>query len=85
MKTSANGTEARSQRREPTRHGPVRLNDLGDQERGVVDLLARGCVDRDIAFALGLSEVTVKCDLARVRRRLGARNRVDIVRLAIIE
>ena len=54
---------------------PLRLRDLSDRGRGIVDLLLRGCRDRDIGFALGLSEATVKCHLANVRRNLAVHGR----------
>lgn len=61
------------------------LKDLSDSERSVVDLLLRGCRNQDLAFALGLSEGTVKYHLVRVRRKLRARNCVEVARLALVE
>ena len=63
---------------------PLRLSDLSDRERGIVDRLLRGCRARDIAFALGLSEATVNCQLANIRRKLAVRNSVEIARLAFV-
>ena len=39
----------------------------------------RGGTNRDVAARLGISEQTVKNNLSRVFRKLGVRNRVELV------
>jgi DNA-binding CsgD family transcriptional regulator len=58
---------------------------LTPRQRDVVLRVALGHTNREIAQALGLSENTVRNALVEVRRRLGAANRADIVRLAVLD
>ena len=52
---------------------------LTRREREVLDLLAAGLSNRDIAGTLGISENTVKNHLARVLEKLQARSRMEAV------
>ena len=52
---------------------------LTRREREVLDLLAGGLSNRDIAGRLGISENTVKNHLARVLEKLQARSRMEAV------
>ncbi len=61
------------------------MKELSKAARSVVDLLVRGRRNEDLAFALGLREGTVKCHLVRVRRKMRARNCVEVARLALVE
>lgn len=57
---------------------------LTERQRDLVVRVALGHTNREIAAALGLSENTVRNALVSVRNRLGASNRADIVRLAVL-
>jgi DNA-binding CsgD family transcriptional regulator len=52
---------------------------LSERERAVVDHLARGRSNREIAEALMLSPETVKKHVGRLMRKLGASNRAEVV------
>ena len=52
---------------------------LTKREREVLDLVAAGLSNRDIAGTLGISENTVKNHLARVLEKLQARSRMEAV------
>jgi DNA-binding NarL/FixJ family response regulator len=63
--------------------GPVSGHPLTVKEREVLDLLAKGMSNRDIAATLVISTATVKSHLAHLYEKLGARNRQDAVGRAI--
>lgn len=52
---------------------------LSGRERGVVTLVARGLNNAEIAAALELSPLTVKTHISRIMRKLGARDRAQLV------
>ena len=55
---------------------------LSDREREVLDLIARGSTNREIAGELFLSPHTVKEHTSSLYRKLGARNRAEAVQKA---
>jgi DNA-binding NarL/FixJ family response regulator len=55
---------------------------LSEREREVLDLIAVGSTNKEIAEALYLSPYTVKEHTSAVYRKLGARNRAEAVQLA---
>ncbi len=55
---------------------------LTERERGVLDLIAAGSTNREIAQQLYLSPHTVKEHTSALYRKLGARNRAEAVRRA---
>jgi DNA-binding CsgD family transcriptional regulator len=57
---------------------------LTARQRELVVRVALGQTNREIAVALSLSENTVRNLLVEVRARLGAANRAEIVRLAVL-
>ena len=65
---------------EPTAHQPAPL--LTEREREVLDLIAAGSTNREIAQRLYLSPHTVKEHTSAVYRKLEARNRAEAVQRA---
>lgn len=55
---------------------------LSDRERTVLDVASKGGSTRDIAAELHLSTSTVRNYLSSAFEKLGARNRIDAVRIA---
>ena len=53
------------------------------REREILDLLREGLPNKEIAYRLNVSEVTVKSHLCNVFRKLGVQNRVQAARFAI--
>ncbi len=54
-----------------------------DRERQILELIAHGETDHDIAVRLGISEHTVHSHLDRLRDKIGSRRRADLTRFAI--
>jgi DNA-binding NarL/FixJ family response regulator len=52
---------------------------LAAREREVVELVAAGCSNGEIAAELRITESTVKTRLARAQQKLGLRDRVHVV------
>lgn len=57
---------------------------LTPRQREIVELAALGHTNQAIASSLGRSTNTVRNQLAEAMRRLGAANRADVVRLAVL-
>jgi DNA-binding NarL/FixJ family response regulator len=65
---------------ERLRSGPaqdVRLQSLSKQERRVLDLVAEGCTNRQIAEAMFLSDKTIKNYVSSVMSKLGVERRTE--------
>jgi two-component system nitrate/nitrite response regulator NarL len=56
---------------------------LTPREIDVLRLLVRGMADKAIARELGIASITVRLHLHNAFRKMGARNRVDAVRIAL--
>jgi len=59
------------------------LESLSDREREVLTQVAQGYTNQHTADQLGLSVKTVESYRARLMKKLGLKNRADLVRLAI--
>lgn len=56
---------------------------LTARETDVIRMLARGLGNKTIAYELGIAEITVRLHLQSAFRKMGARNRVDALRIAL--
>jgi DNA-binding NarL/FixJ family response regulator len=66
-----------------TAEGPRGAHPLTVKEREVLDLLAKGLSNREIATTMVVSTTTVKSHLSNIYEKLGAKNRQDAVGRAI--
>jgi DNA-binding NarL/FixJ family response regulator len=65
---------------------PVELvNDLTDREIEVLQLLAQGLANKQIALALHISEHTVKFHVSSIYARMGVTNRTEAVRKGVLQ
>jgi FixJ family two-component response regulator len=55
---------------------------LTPREREVMDYVVTGMLNKQIASAMNLSEITVKIHRGQVMRKMGARSVADLVRKA---
>lgn len=72
--------EAAALKREPWRDGPPPLN---RRELDIVELLAQGLSDRQIAERLAISHETVRSRVKALRRKLGTSTRAEAVAKAL--
>jgi two-component system response regulator NreC len=67
----------------PPSVGKTPLDSLSDREREVLGQVARGYTNQQIADEIGLSVKTVESYRARLMKKLGLKERADLVRLAL--
>ena len=87
LKAVAAGIEAgrvRRHRRDRTKEVMARFKTLSRREREVMTLVTAGLMNKQVAWRLGLSEVTVKIHRGKVMRKMGVRSLPDLVRMAEI-
>jgi two-component system, NarL family, response regulator NreC len=68
---------------EPQQSSEARYETLSSREREVLQLVAEGCTNQDIADQLGLSIKTVQSHRAAVMDKLGLRDVTHLVRYAV--
>jgi DNA-binding NarL/FixJ family response regulator len=68
-----------------SKHDSGMSEKLTTKQRVVLIHVARGCSNRAIAQRLAVSENTIKWHLKEAFRRLGASNRTDAIRLAMLQ
>lgn len=61
---------------------PVELERLTDREREVLEVIAHGCSNREIAARLTISELTAKTHVSRVLNKLGVSSPVQAAAIA---
>jgi len=76
----AHDAEGRAQRRQ-LEQWQARYNELTPREREVCHLVARGLLNKQIAFELGATEKTIKVHRARVMDKLEVQSVADLVRI----
>src|SRR5262244_2237424 len=59
-----------------------RHEQLTPREREVMDLVVSGLLNKQIAAALGVSEITIKVHRGQVMQKMGAESVADLVRMA---
>jgi two-component system, NarL family, nitrate/nitrite response regulator NarL len=68
----------------PGAHATRSIGNLTPREMDCIEHLMHGSPNREIAGRLAISEVTVKLHLHSAFKKLGARNRSDAVRIAML-
>ena len=65
----------------------INLNEIKitPRDQQVLHLLVQGCSNKEIASHLNLSEQTVKNHVHNILRKVGATDRVDVVKLCEME
>jgi FixJ family two-component response regulator len=75
--SAASLQQAAERRRLEKRHA-----DLSQRERQVMELVVAGLMNKQIAYELGISEITVKAHRGRMMRKMDARSLPGLVQMA---
>lgn len=67
----------------PTGKVPLLYEFLTQRERSVLELLARGMTNKEVAHELGITEVTVRLHTTGARKKMGATTRAQAIALAL--
>jgi len=67
------------------RAGRLSFDNLTPRELDCIEQLVRGSPNREIGLRLAISEITVKLHLNSAFKKMGARNRSDAVRIAMLQ
>lgn len=62
---------------------PQKGDGVTERERQIIDLVCRGCTNREIAESLSLSEHTIKAHLNRIFRKFNASSRSKLITLVM--
>ncbi len=60
----------------------VATETIAPRERVIINLLAKGWTNKEIANKLGVAEVTIKAHLSRLYKRFNVRSRIQLLRYA---
>ncbi|MCS3742084.1 MULTISPECIES: response regulator transcription factor [unclassified Rhizobium] len=82
IERALNRSEKRRAQREHIKAQQMRVKSLSLRETSVFEMIVRGQLNKQIAFALGISERTVKVHRHQVMEKLGARSLADVVLIA---
>ena len=84
--SAVNTALERDSRRLQERHAASlwhsRYESLTNREREVMDLVAQGLLNKQIAATIGIAEKTVKIHRGQVTRKMGVRSVAELVRIA---
>lgn len=83
VKTALDADAARRRAAHEAEGTQRRLSVLTARERQVMDLVARGCHNREIATTLGISPRTVEVHKARVMEKLDVQSVPELVRIVL--
>ena len=61
----------------------ARVADLSPRQREILEMVAKGLLNKQIAYALGISEKTVKMHRALMLERLGVATSAEAIRIAV--
>ena len=67
----------------PTQPNPTMKQVLSAREFEVLEYIARGCKNREIAQNLDIQEVTVRYHIGKILKKLGVKNRTEAACLAV--
>jgi FixJ family two-component response regulator len=75
-------SQANMKREGAQRELQARFGLLSKREREVMDLVVKGLMNKQVAFELGISEITVKAHRGKVMEKMRATTFVDLVNMA---